>query len=257
MTVGIKADPSGTFGELLVGGETAVKFFPNSTTSPIDTTSGRVLEVGDFGIGGDAISISGRNANDAVLGSIMEVSGVNSEAAGFNWPVLPIAGASPVWWNFFTHGNPGRISQIATQAYDVYGTAMYIRRKHDAVWGAWREVYNAERIVRAVSQSGGIPTGGIIERGSNANGDYVRLADGTQICRTRTIVTSAVSGVPWTFPAAFIAEPVCSATARVDGPIFANFGSTSGTGIANVNAWLDTGTRTAVGVEVYAIGHWF
>ncbi|MEB3840457.1 phage tail protein [Pseudomonas guariconensis] len=37
-------------------------------------------------------------------------------------------------------------------------------------------------IVGTVSQSGGVPTGAIIERGSNSNGEYVRFADGTQIC---------------------------------------------------------------------------
>lgn len=37
-------------------------------------------------------------------------------------------------------------------------------------------------ILGTVSQSGGVPTGAIIQKGSNANGDYVRFADGTQIC---------------------------------------------------------------------------
>ncbi|SCW88674.1 phage tail protein [Pseudomonas sp. NFACC05-1] len=37
-------------------------------------------------------------------------------------------------------------------------------------------------IVGTVSQSGGVPTGAIIERGSNVNGEYVRYADGTLHC---------------------------------------------------------------------------
>lgn len=40
----------------------------------------------------------------------------------------------------------------------------------------------AADIVGLVSQVGGVPTGAIIERGSNSNGNYVRFADGTQIC---------------------------------------------------------------------------
>lgn len=47
-------------------------------------------------------------------------------------------------------------------------------------------------IVGTVSQSGGVPTGAIIERGSNANGDYVRFADGTQICFATVSATAAV-----------------------------------------------------------------
>lgn len=42
--------------------------------------------------------------------------------------------------------------------------------------------YDRGNIVGSVSQSGGVPTGAIIQRGSNANGYFVRYADGTQIC---------------------------------------------------------------------------
>lgn len=37
-------------------------------------------------------------------------------------------------------------------------------------------------LLGGVAQSGGLPTGAVIERGQNANGAYVRFADGTQIC---------------------------------------------------------------------------
>ena len=40
-------------------------------------------------------------------------------------------------------------------------------------------------LLGTVSQSGGVPTGAIIERDSNANGEYVRFADGTMICTQR------------------------------------------------------------------------
>lgn len=74
-------------------------------------------------------------------------------------------------------------------------------------------------IVGTVSQSGGVPTGAIIERGSNANGEFVKYADGTLIC-TRSIsypslsISSASNGIffggnetPKNFPAAFVSEP--------------------------------------------------
>ncbi|MFQ2372841.1 hypothetical protein ACK306_14735, partial [Aeromonas caviae] len=44
------------------------------------------------------------------------------------------------------------------------------------------DLYKRRNIVGAVSQSGGVPTGSIIERGSNANGEYTKYADGTLIC---------------------------------------------------------------------------
>ncbi|MGE6564322.1 phage tail protein [Pseudomonas hunanensis] len=48
-------------------------------------------------------------------------------------------------------------------------------------------------ILGTVSQIGGVPTGAIVERGSNANGDYVKFADGTLIC----IGSLTVSGASW------------------------------------------------------------
>jgi hypothetical protein len=47
------------------------------------------------------------------------------------------------------------------------------------------EIYVPGNILGTVSQSGGVATGAIIERGSNANGEFVKFADGTLIC-TRT-----------------------------------------------------------------------
>jgi len=63
--------------------------------------------------------------------------------------------------------------------------------------GDWREVFDTGNLLGTVSQSGGNPTGAVIEAGSNANGDYVRFADGTQIC------TNANAAIV-TAPAAFV-----------------------------------------------------
>lgn len=73
-------------------------------------------------------------------------------------------------------------------------------------------------VLGPVSQSGGTPTGGLIERGSNANGEYVKFADGTLICTSSNLAfdapSTAVGSVfattnfVWTFPAAYIAAPV-------------------------------------------------
>ena len=43
-------------------------------------------------------------------------------------------------------------------------------------------LYNNQNILGTVSQTSGVPTGAVIQRGSNANGEFVRFADGTQIC---------------------------------------------------------------------------
>lgn len=59
---------------------------------------------------------------------------------------------------------------------DDLGTAAY----REAL-GTSGELYSRDSIIGTVSQSAGVPTGAIIERGSNANGGYVRWADGTQL----------------------------------------------------------------------------
>jgi hypothetical protein len=84
--------------------------------------------------------------------------------------------------------------------------------------------YNKSNIVGTVSYSGGI-TGAIIESGNNANGYFVKYADGTMQCfwLTGTISWSANNsgGVTWTYPAVFDATSVTvwvQATPITNGP---------------------------------------
>jgi hypothetical protein len=73
-------------------------------------------------------------------------------------------------------------------------------------------------VVGTVAQVGGVPTGQVVERGSNANGEYVRFADGTQICTGA--VGAGSSFFTWTFPASFSTASglVVSATTHQSGP---------------------------------------
>ena len=79
-------------------------------------------------------------------------------------------------------------------------------------------VYNQGNIVAPVSQSGGVPTGGIVQRGVTGAGEYVRFADGTQICwqtETESLASTIAlhggfrtPGQLWTYPVAFISAEV-------------------------------------------------
>lgn len=106
-----------------------------------------------------------------------------------------------------------------------------------------------------------------IERGSNSNGEYVRLSDGTQICAnsiTATITTSAVGSVhrntdgSWTFPAAFVgATPIVGLT--VNGiVVWGTVSSTTLTGVGNIVIW-SAGALTSSSVisRLSAIGRWY
>lgn len=95
-------------------------------------------------------------------------------------------------------------------AYPLAG-GIWTRRTSDsgATWTAWERCYTTATTVGTVGQSGGVPTGAVIERGSNANGEYVRFADGTQICWQAAILSQSVAAnsyaeVTWTYPAAFV-----------------------------------------------------
>ena len=66
--------------------------------------------------------------------------------------------------------------------------------------------YKKSNILGTVSESGGVPTGAIIERGSNANGEFVKYADGTLVCFIRVNLgsTEGLYDRNAVFPASFI-----------------------------------------------------
>jgi len=129
-------------------------------------------------------------------------------------------------------------------------------------WGAWK--YLATEMVGTVGQSGGVPTGAIIERGSNASGEYVRFADGTQICFLSAIsVDLTVSSGPLyqsgvitaAFPATFAAVPwgFGSMTNTVNGWVNPRAISVTELGFS-AWSWM---SRTGDTVKLGAIGRWF
>lgn len=119
-----------------------------------------------------------------------------------------------------------------------------------------------------VSESGGVPTGSIIERGSNSNGTYIKWADGTMICTwvdTTGIACSTASGSlftaasasTWTFPAAFstTAGTVLSgtSTSTVRWVVFGTLTTTTVT----YNNFSPSSSASAVVLRMMAIGRWY
>jgi hypothetical protein len=130
-------------------------------------------------------------------------------------------------------------------------------------------------ILGVASQSAGVPTGAIIETGSNANGQYTRFADGTQICWISSIaasfITSSRVAAVWTFPAAFIGTAYSGSTAVLG----VNWDGTGATGDAkqafhqrvdsqtvssarfNLISAAKFATGDAATLQNVAIGRWF
>jgi len=74
------------------------------------------------------------------------------------------------------------------------------------------EVFKQSNILGTVSESGGVPTGAIIESGSNSNGEFIKYADGTLICKSPelTLDLSNTSSQVFAYPAPFVSEPQTS-----------------------------------------------
>ncbi len=139
-------------------------------------------------------------------------------------------------------------------------------------------VYHRANLLGMASQTGGVPTGAVIEQGSNANGDYVRFADGTQICwhtSTSGSVTQfgagtfgnpySSSGATWNYPASFITAPVVHVqvdTGALTGAarrLVAIIGTVSplSTSDITVSRFSSDATPSTPTLHQCAVGRWF
>jgi hypothetical protein len=151
-----------------------------------DATSGRMTRTGAFGIGRSAGSYP-------------------AQYAFSNFSINP---SGAYWYNKNT-GDPGPSNFGAMLAFNYAATAqmriavdsgggqMWFNRIHETDGEtSWNRVVHLNNLIGPVSEAGGVPTGAVIERGSNANGEYVRWADGTQIC---TNDNAAITTAPAAF----------------------------------------------------------
>lgn len=134
-----------------------------------------------------------------------------------------------------------------------------------------QQCYKRSNILATVTQSSGVPTGGIIEQSSNANGRYVRLADGTQYCWNQVNLGSftaatpignlyyvSLNGLP--FAAVFSSSPVAHIDVVSSGGVtWVSQGSSFASPSATQNYVLMcplNNTQTASAL-MYAVGRWF
>lgn len=176
--------------------------------SALDTTAGRLARVGYAGLGltGNGIGAPGNDANLCLSTAF----NYRFSTSGINCPISnPYGGSLHVFRGVGGDAASYRLQQMFLSAANV----MYHRASGDSgvTWSSWRRLLHNEIILGTVAQSSGAPTGAILERGSNANGDYLRLADGTQICTRSAVPLTYRSanhiGADWTFPASFAASP--------------------------------------------------
>lgn len=184
----------------------------DTVTSIFDYTIGRVKTVGHGILQANPKSSAVTSAGNKEIPYFM--SGFR-EGVNEGWP------STSNWWGGtqFPSGVGSFKPALINNLDDLYFGRINVDGS-DNTFG-WKKIYNTGNILGTVSQSGGVPTGAIIESGSNVNGSYVKYADGTATCSSVMDVSFATAtylgqGGNWTLPIQLLAGTVsvnCSRTA--------------------------------------------
>ena len=231
-------------------------------TSTTDTTVGALMINGAHGIGANTPpSVSNPNA-ERVTGV---KGGTGTETSNFPDASTPFG---PLFTLARNISNLFQFSMFGSSATDA---RLHIRGSNDTggTWGAWRNIYHTGNILGTVSQSSGVPTGAIIERGSNANGEYTKYADGTlecwlnlppssQACTTAMSGGFRSAGITWVYPAGFVGNAAVVTGAPSD--LLSASVAPYSAGIASCAFVFVTVTSQAAaerGARLRAIGRWY
>lgn len=179
------------------------------TDSAVDATEGRLLKVGDLGIGSFSQPL------------LVNLDAFNTPAGMYRADNTITTGTFPA---FASVADSVLVMRpTGSQTTQIYSTRdngpTYIRKSNAAIsWGPWRLIYDQGSFLGGVSQSGGRPTGAAMQVPiANANGVYVRLANGLQICwgsisadtaiatASTTLGFRSAAAYTWEFPTPFLA----------------------------------------------------
>jgi hypothetical protein len=208
----LPVNKGGTGGTTQAAAQTALDLIPQS--SLIDTTNNRVLKTGAWGLG---IPVNATDANNCTSsGAVYRVTSPFTNC--------PTANA----YSISTMIYDNEVSQLAFQEGSTAIAVFFRKRQGASTWGAWGRVAmsGADGIVPVnvggtgatsmgagavgtVSQTSGVPTGKVVETGSNTNGKYTKFASGLLICEGAVadflMAANSITACPTaTFPSAFI-----------------------------------------------------
>ena len=219
------------------------------TTNPTDSTAGRVLRVGDSSTllsAGSALRVTtGGTANAITLTSGATLSG--TPPTGFRTRFRAMAANSGAT----TIALDGGTAVACRTITGVVLPADYVRTATDTIatfdgtfWVLDREA----------------------ERGSNANGQFIRWASGFQMCwNTITNFSDATTAAGnvfhgpenvWTFPVVFSATPTTTGNVRSSAPTWINVRPESVSG-ALARVFSPTSMSTARIADFEAVGYWY
>lgn len=227
----------------------------------VGTEAGNLMEVGAFGLGTvtGAVPLPGNDANNALISGFYK-----TDENTINMPPeLPI-GAHVLRGTLYV--GAGLNANTTTVLFmSSHINRVYSRNRNAGAWGGWQRVYNQGSIIGEVSQSGGVPTGAIIERGSNSDGGYVKFADGTLIAKTIDFLTPInnligsgyrTENIIGNLPATFSNIPMVSGNCTSGQAIWVSSRAVNSTQFSFYgNYWVSVGTDQTFNLT--AIGRWF
>ncbi len=203
--------------------------------SNADATAGRLLTTGYMGLGGVAPLVGNIGVTD---GSI--VPGIYAYATPNGSSGAPADVSRAALIHTKRTGTASETQTLIVEASSVHppGTMMS-RSRTSGAWSAWIFA-------------------GIAESGSNANGWYLRLPDGTQLARLTGLNLLSTGAVTWTFPIAFSAVPGIQITLNSSGltnlsPRYTGATTTA----ADVSAVNTSNARVATSADLLAFGRWY
>jgi hypothetical protein len=213
-----------------------------------DSTSGRLLSVGAFGLGNvsaAALSMSNLDATSSPEGTWRyEATTTGTYPAGLS-------------------GSSGLIEIKRYNANIVHQTIARNNadggiwwRTYDGVsWQPWHRIFDNRNIIAGVSGTAGIPTGGLIEKGNNANGYYRRFACGLMQC-WHTLSAVSNDSVRWTYPSVFFEPPVVTGSAIATVTSSFQLDGLAWVGSVAFSSRSKTDARRADTCYIFATGRW-
>lgn len=228
------------------------------TQSAADATAGRLMKVGDHGLG----SLNPRS-DGAILAdwlSTTEATGFHHMGNDAETQNKPIGVSGAGWGSAITV----RTSNVGGARFGWRGfpgaTEFFMQKWDSGGWGALFKFFHTRNVVGTVVNASGVPDGALMQGNASAaaptGGWTERLADGFQTVH-HSLTSSASANTTWTYNSAFLAGSTPVITAQPIGDADYRVRIVSRTETACVFSIRDTaGNRVAVPVDLTARGRW-
>jgi hypothetical protein len=252
----IKVSPDGgTWTDALrIAADTGLARGEAVQTHATDSMAGRLMVTGAFGLGGLVPLIGDIGVTD---GSIATGFYRYQTSNGSNGAPAPITTAHMLHSRRGSSGGEVQLMIVETGGLPYNTGTVLTRSRILGAWSAWRRLYDEMNVLGPVSQSGGVPTGALMEQVQSPDGTCHRLAGGLQIC-TDDLTSLSGGDLAWSYPASFAAGTTPCVTVQ---PV----GSTARIGVlvsaspteATLAVHDLTDAKVAAPCRVTAIGRWF